>query len=253
MLVDDPATSARIVADVDREEVHAATVPGGDRSTASWVGRQSPPRVNQNEITSGRSKRSQTRIAPLAASISHAGCAPRPRGRGSQSRAVVLGDVRVPVERAGARVGNRELGQRHAAFVRARSRASRRSRCGSCSGWRRRSGPGRRARRRSSSAAAGPRGRPGRAPAPALTDRASAGAGRPRRRSRAEGRQRLESALGPDQGGRQHQEHAGQGHAEVEDVTSPKSRSMRMSVSTSTAKPAIAVIPEASTAAPVRA
>ena len=41
-------------------------------SNASWEGMQSPPRVNQNEIASGLSKRSQTRIAP-GAWISQAG------------------------------------------------------------------------------------------------------------------------------------------------------------------------------------
>ncbi len=35
------------------------------RFRASWVGRQFAPRVNQNESTRGRLKRSQTRIAPL--------------------------------------------------------------------------------------------------------------------------------------------------------------------------------------------
>ena len=51
------------------------------RSIASCVGRQSAPLVNQNEITSGRSNRSQTRIAP-GASISQAGSRRASAGQG---------------------------------------------------------------------------------------------------------------------------------------------------------------------------
>jgi hypothetical protein len=57
--------------------------------------------------------------------------------------------------------------------------------------------------------------------------------------------------LGQREHGRKHDEHADKETARSTTVTRPKSRSMRMSETTSTAKPARAVIAEAVTARPV--
>ena len=72
----------------------------------------------------------------------------------------------------------------------------------------------------------------------------------PRARARERSAERL-TALGEQEHRGQHEQHAEQRDAEVDDGHAPKSRSIRMSETTSTAKPAIAVVPDASTAAPV--
>ncbi len=73
----------------------------------------SPPLVNQNEISEGRSNRSQTRIEP-GTEILQAGVAAGILGAGQlRGRAVVLGDVGVAFEFAGG-VGDGELRQRPA-------------------------------------------------------------------------------------------------------------------------------------------
>ena len=73
----------------------------------------SPPLLNQNEISEGRPKRSQTRIAS-GSEIRQAGVAPGILGAGDlRARAVVLGDVRVAFELSGG-VGDGELRQRPA-------------------------------------------------------------------------------------------------------------------------------------------
>ena len=82
-LADQFANGVAVVADVEREEAHPPTVAPVDRARPRPAGRRSRrPCVNQNEITSGRSKRSQTRIAP-GVRIWQAGVAAGARGQGS--------------------------------------------------------------------------------------------------------------------------------------------------------------------------
>ena len=122
VLADQVADRVAIVAHVEREEAHPSTVALVDALTTSCWSTQSPPLVNQNEITSGRSKRSQTRIAP-AVVIRQAGVR-RASARAGQlrGRAVVLGDVGVAFERAGGG-GDGELRQRPARRLAGRGRA----------------------------------------------------------------------------------------------------------------------------------
>ena len=84
-LGDQAADLVALVADVDRRGSSPGPRSGGrPRSKTSCWDSHSPPRVNQNESTSGRSKRSQTRIAPGTSISAGRGPCARPPGRGSR-------------------------------------------------------------------------------------------------------------------------------------------------------------------------
>ena len=185
---------------------------GRRESTTSCWAAQSAPLVNQNEITKGRPKRSQTRIAP-AVRIDRRGSGGRLRARHGGAFAVVLGDVGVAFELA-RRGGNGELRQRPArrlAVEAQRLLAAAPFRVGS---WR----------------------RDHREEDQPDDDRVAVF-----HRSSIQASAAGSTTITPSRAA-----------ARSITVTKPKSRSIWMLLAIRTAKPATAVAPEASTAAPVR-